>query len=71
MEGVGEQAYRTASFAPCKKVCCLLLTQSSSPMSSSSLHAASCFSSSVSQVVVRGKSGMMKKANKATKTCAY
>jgi hypothetical protein len=25
----------------------------------------------VSQVVVRGKSGMMKKANKATKTCAY
>jgi hypothetical protein len=24
----------------------------------------------VSQVVVRGKSGIMKKANKATKTCA-
>jgi hypothetical protein len=70
MEVEGEQAYLTASFAPCKKVCCLLLTQSSSPMSSSSLHAASCFSSSLSQVVVRGKSGIMKKANKATKTCA-
>jgi len=46
----------------------LLFTQSSSPISSSSRHAASCFSSSVNQVVVRGKSGMMKKAKMATTT---
>jgi hypothetical protein len=50
------------------KVCSLLFTQSSSPLSSCSRHAASCFSSFVDLVVVRGKSGMMKKVNMATTT---
>lgn len=55
-----------ASFAPCRKDCCSLSTQSSSPISSSRRQAASAFSSSVSQVVVRGKLGRTKMAITAT-----
>ena len=55
-----------ASLAPCKNDCCSLSTQSSSPMSSSRRQAASAFSSSVSQVVVRGKLGRTKIAITAT-----
>jgi hypothetical protein len=55
-----------ASFAPCKKDCCSLSTQSSSPISSSRRQAASSFSSSESHPVVRGKLGRMKMARKAT-----
>ena len=54
-----------ANFMPWKNVCCLLPTQSSSPISSSNLQTASCLSSSVSHVVVRGKFGSRKKAPKA------
>ena len=47
----------TASVKPCPKVCASLLTQSSSPISSSNRQIASWRSSSVSQGVVRGKLG--------------
>lgn len=56
--------------APRQKVCCSLSTQSSSPMSSSSRQTARAFSSSVSQLVVRGKLGRSGKARKAMKMVA-
>lgn len=61
----------TASLRPCQKVCCLLLTQSSSPISSSRRHTASCFSSSLSQPVVLGKLGNTKMATKAITTVIH
>lgn len=51
-----------ASIAPWRKDWCSLSTQSSSPISSSSLQVASCFSSVDNQPVVRGKLGRMKMA---------
>lgn len=56
-----------ASLAPWRNDCCSLSTQSSSPISSSRRQAASCFSSSESQLVVRGKLGRRKMAMKETK----
>jgi len=50
---------------PCQKDCCSEDIQSSVPMSSWRRHTASWRSSSVSQVVVRGKLGRTKKAAKA------
>ena len=54
-----------ANLNPWKKVCCLESTQSSSPISSCNRHAAKVFSSLLSQVVVRGKSGKIKNAKAA------
>lgn len=54
-----------ASLKPCQNDCPSLLTQSSIPISSWSLHTASWRSSSESHLVVRGKLGRMKKLIKA------
>lgn len=56
-----------ASLKPCQKVCAWLPSQSSSPMSSFRRQMASWRSSSVSQVVVLGRSGKTKMAQKAMK----
>lgn len=64
-------SYFTASFRPCVGCWCCASTQSSSPMSASSLQAAITFSSSVSQRVVLGRSGITKMAMEATTSWNY
>ena len=60
-----------ASLKPWKNVCSSLFTQSSWPISAWSLQVANATSFSLSQVVVRGKFGRIKKAIIATVTVMH